>query len=181
MLRTLFVAGLLLFAGTAHAVDRIGQYQTTLSAKANLTDDGLGYQAGELIALLRFGPAVNVDSHDIEKRSGTIRHVVILDKSAFDDYTVRVHFFDRPLTTSHVDGSAFTLNDGDLDNLIGVANISTWYSQADNSVGQVLNLDMPFILSRNLTEIHAAVIAGTGPQTYDSAGDITVRVTVSQD
>ena len=58
-----------------------------------------------------------------------------------------------------------------------MAQVTTWLAFADNSVGQALNLNMPFVIPSG-TSLFAAMVLRSGTPTYGATTDVSVRVGV---
>ena len=107
---------------------------------------------------------------------GIIQSVVITDL-AKQSTNKDVIFFDTdPSNTTYTENAALDVDDADLLNIIGVAQVTTWVDFGDNSVGQVLGLEMPFAISAG-TSLFAAMVE-RGTPTFGATGDISVRVGV---
>ena len=156
---------------------KTGAYRTVLTAVPTL--DTNVFAAGELVgsAEIELAPAANVDG--IVPSSGVIQSVIIIDEDA-QAVNLEVYFFDaEPANTTFTENSAFSPADTDLDALIGVAAVSTWFALNDNSVGQVLDLAMPFVLAVGLRTIYAVLVT-RGTPTYTATG-LTLRVAIQMD
>ena len=102
---------------------------------------------------------------------GLIQSVIITDL-AKQNIAKDVVFFDtNPENTTFTENAALDIDDADLVDVLGVAAVDTWFSFSDNSVGQALNLAMPFVN----TPLYAAIVE-RGAANYASTADLTIRV-----
>lgn len=173
---------LLLVAFPASALERVGFYTVVLTATPTI--DTAAYATGELMgsseisltnAVLPFSTLGGVNRGG----SGVIQSVVIVDQDA-QEINIDVYFFDaEPTNTTFTDQAAFDPDDADLDLLIGVAVVTDWRSQSDNSIGQVHNLGMAFVLTPGARTLYAVLVT-RGTPTYAATG-LTLRVTILQD
>ncbi len=109
---------------------------------------------------------------------GVIESVIITDLDA-EASDVDVIFFDAdPSNTTFTENSALDINDTDLLNIIGVAQVTTWAAFADSAVGWALNLNMPFVIPSGTSLFAAMVVRGGGTPTYGTTSDLSVRVGV---
>ncbi len=141
------------------------------------TIDTAAYATGELIGLggvLKFPTAVPGDEGQTASQSGIIQSVIITDLGK-QSANLDLLFFDaNPSNTTFTDQAAFDVDDADLINLIGVASVTDWKAFSDNSMGQELNLAMPFTLDAGAT-LYAALVSRGAPN-YVAATDLTIRV-----
>ena len=108
-------------------------------------------------------------------RGGLVQSVVITDL-AKQSVNKDVVFFDvDPSATTFTENAALDINDADLLNIIGVAQVLTWADFSDNSVGQALNLAIPFIIGASGTALFAAIVERGAP-TYAGTSDLSIRV-----
>lgn len=104
---------------------------------------------------------------------GLIQSVVITDL-AKQNVNKDVVFFDtNPANTTFTENAALAIADADLVDVLGVAAVDTWFSFSDNSVGQALNLAIPFVN----TPLYAAIVE-RGTANYASTSDLTIRIGV---
>lgn len=104
---------------------------------------------------------------------GLIQSVVITD-AAKQSITKDVVFFDAdPTNTTFAENGAVDIDDADLAKIIGVAQVSSWFAFNDNSVGQAVNLAIPFVIAG--LPLYAAVVERGAP-TYAAVTDLTLRV-----
>ena len=86
-------------------------------------------------------------------------------------------FFDAdPSATTFTENAALDINDADLINIIGIAQITAWSTFADNEAGQSLQLALPFV--GEVGDSLFATIVTRGAPTFVGTGDITLRVGV---
>lgn len=110
---------------------------------------------------------------------GVIKSVVITDDAA-QAANMDVVFFDAdPSATTFTDNAAFTPADADLAKIVGVAQLTTHVSFADNSVSLSGELYIPFDLG-TATTLYAALVVRAGP-TYVATDDLQVRIGILQD
>ena len=102
---------------------------------------------------------------------GLIQSVIITDL-AKQNIAKDVVFFDtNPANTTFTENAALDIADADLVDVICVVPVLDWFSFNDNSIGQALNLAVPF----SNTPLYAAIIERGAP-TYVSTSDLTIRV-----
>lgn len=157
--------------------NKVGGYTTVLTATPVI--DTAAYAAGDLVgsAAIDLTPAVKSDG--LSPSSGVVQSVVVVDEDK-QSINLDVYLFDsNPSNTTFTDNAAFNPADADLDGLIGVASVTDWKAQSTNSVGQSLNLGMPFALAAGAESIYAVLVTRGAP-TYSAAG-LTLRVGVLQD
>jgi len=112
-----------------------------------------------------------------ETHGGMIQSVILTDLGK-QSAEIDVVFFDAdPSQTTFTDNAALDVDDADLLNIVGVAAVTTWKDFSDNSVGQTLNLAIPFVLEDGGNTLYAALVS-RGTPTYASTADLTLRVGV---
>lgn len=139
-----------------------------------VTVQAAAYASGDLVG----GKLTLTDpkSGTVEFPSGGLIQSVIITDLAKQNITKDVFFFDtNPANTTFTENGALAVADADLVDLIGVAQVADWYSLSDNSVGQVLNLALPFVLPGASASLYAAIVERGAP-TYVSTADLTIRV-----
>ena len=137
------------------------------------------YASGDLVGTkIELAEAVDGDTNQSGTVGGLIQSVVVTDLGA-QSADLDIVFFDAdPSNTTFTDNAAFDVHDTDLLNIVGVAQITTWVALSDNSVGQALQLAIPFVLDSGHSLFAAIVSRGT--PTYVSTSDLTLRVGVLQ-
>ena len=137
------------------------------------TVDTSAYASGDLIGddKITLGDAVISRGY-----GGLIESVVITDLGKQSASIDVVFFTSDPSGTTFTDNAALDIADTDLVKIVGVAAVADWYAFNDNSVGQVLNLALPFVL-RDDENLYAALVS-RGTPTYASTSDLTLRVGV---
>ncbi len=135
------------------------------------------YSTGDLVGglLTLTHPIADGNGTSTYPTGGLIHQVLITDlaKQSVDKDVV---FFDtNPSNTSFTENAALDINDTDLLNVIGVVTVETWFSFNDNSVGQALNLAIPFVLPASATALYAAIVE-RGTANYASTSDLSIRV-----
>jgi len=135
------------------------------------------YASGDLIAnKISLVAAVEGDADQRGPVGGLIQSVIITDLGA-QSAALDVVFFDTdPTSTTFTLNAAFDVDDLDLVNIVGVAQVTTYAAFSDNSVGQALQLAIPFVLPSGNT-LYAAIVS-RGTPTYASTSDLTIRVGV---
>ena len=131
------------------------------------------YATGDLVGgLLNIGGiAGEVVGSGPSFGGGLIQSVVITDL-AKQSITKDVVFFDtHPANTTFTENSALDIADADLVDVLGVVQVADWFAFNDNSIGQALNLAIPF----SDTPLYAAIVERGAP-TYASTSDLTIRV-----
>ena len=131
------------------------------------------YATGELVGGLLTISAIHgeVAGSDPKFGGGLIQSVLITDL-AKQSVNKDVVFFDtNPANTTFTENAAFDPADADLVDILGVAQITTWVDFNDSSIGQALNLAIPF----SNTALYAAIVERGAP-TYVSTSDLTLRV-----
>jgi hypothetical protein len=144
---------------------RGGVYFVELPVTVEATPD---YSSGDLV-----GGLLNISDIESEKKfgGGLIQSVLITDL-AKQDIDKDVVFFDtNPSNTTFTENAALDIADADLVNILGVAQVTTWIDFNDNSIGQALNLAIPF----SNTALYAAIME-RGTANYASTSDLTIRV-----
>jgi len=156
---------------------KVGAYSVILTATPAI--DTSAYANGDLVGSSEIALSPAVLASGLRPSSGVIQSVIIVDEDA-QEISLDVYFFDTELVnTTFTDNAAFAPADADLDFLIGVAAVTDWKSQSSNSVGQELNLAMPFELAAGQTTLYAVLVTRGAP-TYAAAG-LTLRVAILQD
>jgi len=141
---------------------------------------GAAYTAGDSIgaaAIPLSGATAGDGGTGTETHGGMIQSVILTDlgKQSAD---IDVFFFDvNPSNTTFTDNAALDVSDIDLLNIVGVAAVTDWKALSDNSVGQMLNLSIPFVLEGGGNTLYAALVS-RGTPTYASTADLTLRVGV---
>lgn len=106
-----------------------------------------------------------------------IQSVVITDLAG-NAVAKDVVFFDAdPTSTTFTLNSPLDVADTDLVNIIDVVAVDNLVSFVDNSIARVNGLAIPFVVSKGMTAIYAAIIERGAP-TYTTASDLTIRVTL---
>ena len=109
------------------------------------------------------------------RNGGLIQSVVISDLAGVS-ITKDVVFFNRdPSNTTFTENAALAINDTDLLNVIGVAQVADWFAFSNNSVGQALNLAIPFVIRDSDASLFAAIVE-RGTANYVSTADLSIRV-----
>ncbi len=126
--------------------------------------------AGGKLSFTSFGEAA------VGGAGGIIESVMITDLAKQSTNKDIVFFDTDPSNSTFTENGAVTVHDTDILNIIGVAQVTTWVALADSSVGQVLNLNMPFVLSTGTTLF--AIMIERGTPTYAGTGDVTIRLGV---
>lgn len=102
---------------------------------------------------------------------GLIQSVIITDL-AKQNIAKDVVFFDtNPSNTTFTENATLDIDDADLLDVIGVVPVLDWFSFSDNSIGQALNLAIPFVN----TPLYAALVE-RGTANYASTSDLTIRI-----
>ena len=144
---------------------------TWVAETAAVVDTNI-YAAGDLVG----GKLTFSSFGETDLAGGIIQSVIIIDLDK-EDTNKDVIFFDAdPSNTTFSENAALDVHDTDILNIIGVAQVTTWMDFNDNSVGQVLGLNMPFVIPSGKSLFAAMVERGT--PTYTGTGDLTVRVGV---
>ena len=131
----------------------------------DVTVQAAAYATGDLV-----GGKLTLTS-PISNLGGMIQSVVITDL-AKQSIAKDVVFFDTdPSGTTFTENSALDIDDTDLLNVIGIAPVNNWFGFSDNSIGQALNLAIPF----QGGTLYAAIVERGAP-TYASTSDLTIRV-----
>ena len=138
------------------------------------------YSAGDSIgaAVISLAGATAGDGGTGSETHGGMIQSVILTDLGKQSAEIDVVFFDvNPSNTTFTDNAALDVDDVDLLNIVGVAAVTTWKDFSDNSVGQILNLSIPFVLEDGGNTLYAALVS-RGTPTYASTADLTLRVGV---
>ena len=141
-----------------------------------ITAEAAAYATGDLIggAVIELVGAVPGDAGQAGSQGGIIQSVIITDLAA-QTANIDVVFFDaNPTNTAFLDNSAFDVHDTDLRDVIGVVAITDWKSFSTNSIGQAMNVVLPFTLDSGST-LYAALISRGAP-TFASTTDLSLRV-----
>lgn len=139
------------------------------------------YASGDLIGeLLTLSSVLHKPSGvGLARRGGMIQHVLLMD-AAKQDVAIDVVFFSaNPAATTFTDNAALDIDDADLDKIIGVVSLTTYFDFADSAVAQALNLALPFVADESATDLYACLVARGAP-TYAAATDIDLRVSILQ-
>lgn len=136
--------------------------------------DLAAYSSGDLIghAVMEF----DLDKHGKVEKGGILQSVIITDLAKQNATLDVVFFATNPTATSFTDQAEFDIDDADLIRIIGVATVSDWKSFKDNSVGQELQLALPFIMAGGNT-LYGAIVARGTPD-FVSTSDLTIRIGV---
>ena len=128
--------------------------------------------AGDLV-----GGKLTFSSFSAPAGSGGVIESVVITDLAKQSTAKDVVFFDvDPSNTTFTENVALDIHDTDILNIVGVAQVTTWVDFNDNSVGQALNLNMPFVVASG-TSLFAAMVE-RGTPTYGATSDLQVRVGV---
>ncbi len=135
------------------------------------------YSAGDLVGglLTLAHPIADGNNKSIYPTGGLIHQVLITDLAGVNINKDVVFFDTNPSATTFTENAALDINDTDLLNVIGVATVETWFSFNDNSVGQALNLAIPFVLPAAATALYAAIVE-RGTANYAGTSDLSIRV-----
>lgn len=107
-----------------------------------------------------------------EKAQGGLIHSVVITDLAGQNVDKDVFFFDtNPSNTTFTENGAIAIHSTDLATILGVAAVDTWFSGGTGSVGQALNLALPFVN----TPLYAAIVE-RGAANYASTADLTIRI-----
>lgn len=107
---------------------------------------------------------------------GLVQSSVLVDQAAQEADIDLILFDTDPTGTTFTDNSALDVADADMDKIVGVVEFRTYYAFGDNSVGQSLNLALPFILSTG-QDLYGALVS-RGTPTYAAATDLIVRLNI---
>lgn len=149
-------------------------FQKYVEATPTITTSA--YATGDLVgtAVIQLTDAVEGDALQKGTVGGLIQSVIITDLAS-QSAALDVIFFDaNPSNTTFTDNAAFDIDDLDLVNIIGFAQVTSYAAFADNSVGQDLQLAIPFVL--DTSNILYAAIVSRGTPTYTGTTDLTIRV-----
>lgn len=108
----------------------------------------------------------------VEEPAGTglIKQCEVWDYDA-QGVNLELWIFTRVLAnTTHTANGAWNLADADLQYLVGVIPVSTWYASSNNKLGlSGTNLDMPFKCEDNSRKLYGVLVT-RGTPTYTAAG-----------
>ena len=145
--------------------------------EATPTVDTGAFATGDLIgaaAIALTGAVIGDGATGLEEHGGYIQSVVVTDL-AKQSANLDVVFFDvDPSNTTFTENDPFDPHDTDILQIVGVAAVTDWKAFNDSSVGQAMNLAIPFVLE-NGNNILYAVLVSRGAPTY-AATDLTLRV-----
>lgn len=146
-------------------------------AKVLLTEEApvvsLGaYASGDLIG----GKLTMLAVADLERGGGIIQTVVLTDRAKQSVNVDVVFFGSNPGDTMFTDNAALAIADVDLVKVLGFAQVNNYSDFSDNSVGQALNVAIPFCLAMDGV-LYAAIVARGAP-TYVATDDLMLRVMV---
>ena len=160
-------------AGTSRSEQiRVVEATPIIDTSAYASGDSVG---SSVIALS--GATMGDEGPSAELYGGYIQSVIVTDLGK-QSANLDIVFFDKnPSATSFSDNNVFDINDADIVNIIGTVAITDWKDFNDNSQGQALNLTLPFVLEEGNTILYAAIVS-RGVPNYDSAADLTLRVSV---
>lgn len=146
--------------------------------EATPTIDTSAFGSGDLIgtgAIALTGAVLGDGDTGTEEHGGYIQSVVITDL-AKQSANIDVVFFDvNPSNTSYSVNNAFDPHDTDILQIVGVAAVTDWKDFNDSSIGQAMNLAIPFVLE-NGNNILYAVLVSRGAPNYGTSSDLTLRV-----
>ena len=110
--------------------------------------------------------------------TGEIRSVVLVDQDA-ENAPLELWLFDRAISGTHTDNSAFDPTDADLDNLVGRIDIdAAHYATVNDNSAAVVSCAVP--IKSNATSIYGYLVVRSTP-TYTSTTDLTVTLHIVQD
>lgn len=143
---------------------------------ATVTGDTVAYASGDLVGgkLALTDPNANAPIS-----SGVIRSVVVLDLAAQTGNLDVVFFSADPASTTFTNNAAFDIHDSDLPNIIATIQLQNAVSFVDNSmmqrtVGTVIALEVPFVITSGQT-LYAAIVARAA-RTQTTNTDLTLKV-----
>lgn len=163
--------------------ERIGGFTQVVTPDSQPNVDSAAYASGDLIGTKLTFSDVGRHGSQLYPGTGLIQSVVIMDAVKQNANLDLVMFDADPTATNFTDQDQFDIEYGDLAKVIGVASVETWKSQQDNSIGQVLNLGMPFDLGQATTMYGALVSRGTPTYTLVTGAidALTIKVGILQD
>ena len=148
-------------------------------AEVTPTIDTSAYATGELILIggsaMKFAPVVDGGATSA-KLSGILQSVISSDAAKQSVNLDLVLWDAEPTATTFTDQAALAIADADLKNLIGTIHVTDWSAFSNNSLGQALQLALPFVLDSG-DALYGALISRGAP-TYVAADDITVKLGV---
>ncbi len=155
------------------STSRVSYKGITQFIDEQLTVQAAAYASGDLVGGLIRLDNCNPDNTGRRDAGGLIQSVAIADLAA-QNITKDVVFFDsNPDGTTFTENAALDIADADLLKIIGVAQVSSWFSFNDNSMGQAVNLAIPFAIAG--APLYAAIVERGAP-TYASTADLHIRV-----
>jgi hypothetical protein len=150
----------------------LAQDELFVTLEATPTIDTSAYAAGDLMG----SAAIELPLAAAQSKRGAIIQSVLLCDDAAQTADIDVLFFDDEPETdfSSMDNAAADIDDADLHKLVGCVSVTDWKSFNDNSMGQSLNVALPFVLAAGPLW---AVLVSRGAGTYAATG-LTLRVGV---
>jgi hypothetical protein len=112
-------------------------------------------------------------------RGFVVHSVVITDKGKQNAALKLILFDSNPSGSTFTDNAAITIVDADLIKVIGVVDVTSYTSFADNSVGVAASAGLACKLASG-TSLYG-VLFTTGTPTYTATSDLTVRLGLLQD
>lgn len=159
---------------TESHIGQIGGEVGSVSAVPTVT--AATYSTGNVIgSLLTFTNLARITD-----KTGHIEQVLIHSKSSQSTPIDLIFFHSLPSSTTFTNASAYSLNVADFDKISGVAHVVDWTNNGTPSVGQALNLNIPFLPVSGTRDVYGVLVA-RGTLTLTSTSDISVRVKGSRD
>jgi len=155
---------------------RYGRYTRVLTSTPTISTDA--YASGDLVGTL-MSVAEAVRGKALVHGTGTIRSVMISDLAKQSANMDVLFWTVNPSNTTFTDNAAFDMNDNDLVNMCGIAQVTTHIAFADNGVSTAHDLFIPYDLTTG-SVLYAALVARATP-TYAGTSDLKLFVGVQQD
>lgn len=135
------------------------------------------YASGDAIGGLQSIGAVDGRT---DSKSGIIQSITIADKAKQSAVIDIVFFNANPSATTVTDNGALTVADADLLKVVGYAQVTSYASFADNSVGCASNVALPYNVNNNQGKLYFIAVS-RGTPTYAATTDIQISIGLLQD
>ena len=132
------------------------------------------YSAGDLVG----GKIELLNAQKFAGGGGIIRQVTLTDLAKLSIDKDLVFFSADPAATTFTENAELDVDDADLVNIVGVAQLTSWVLFKDNAFS-VVSPDLPFVLPDGKTSLFAALVE-RGTANYVSTTDLTLRVAIER-
>lgn len=164
-------------AGNAH-IGATGGNSNVVQVSVVMTTHA-AYVAGDFVGV-DHTPLTFAGCGRINGGTGVIQSAVLVDYAALSIACELWLFHTAPAGLGH-DDAAFTIDDADALNLIGIVPFSTYYASALNTASQAHNLGIEFKCGAASTSLFGAIVTRGAPGAGYASGDLKVALGVLQD